>query len=220
MRKQTILFLLFFISSGCVFSRLYTEKPTTIGAIAPSSSYLANALIEEIDCNKTPKTILEVGAGSGSITNVLETCLKPQDHLIVYEIEPELCAMLEETFKHSKKHIIIRCQDIRSLTTQSNDTFDYIVSTLPFNAFEPELVDDILNLYLAVLKDQGSISFFEYLFFPSIKVTFGTSSDIKRSRNVRQVIESYLKNYSFNQRNVWLNITPAVVYYLKQSASQ
>ena len=157
MIKTTNTFFLFVMCSGCVFSKLYTEKPTTIGAISPSSGYLASALIEEIDCSKTPKTILEVGAGSGSITHVLESCLKPQDTLVAYELEPELCAILEEAFKNSKKNIIIRCQDIQSLTTQSNETFDYIVSTLPFNAFEPEFVDDILNLYLSV--------FFTFIFW-------------------------------------------------------
>ena len=94
------LFLLLLITAftSCKFFSLYSKKPEVIGAVAPSSHELAGSMLKHIDCNKTPKKILEVGAGTGVVTKRILKCLKPKDELLVYEIEPDLCASLNKQF--------------------------------------------------------------------------------------------------------------------------
>ena len=90
------------------------------------------------------------------------------------------------------------------------------MSTLPFNVFSVNFVKDIFDLYFNVLKDDGVLSFFEYLYLSSFRKNIGTKESIKEVRALRDVIETTVKEKSFEEENVWMNITPAVVYYLKK----
>lgn len=213
-RKIFLLFLLITHISSCTFFGLYTKKPETIGAIAPSSSYLAQTMIKNLDCNITPKRILEVGGGTGVMTSEIKKCLTPQDELIVYEIEEDLCKILNEKFG-DKKNIKILCKDIRTIDTKQK--FDYIVSTLPLNSFPAVFVKEIFSLYFNILKEDGVLSFFEYLYLQSFRKYIGTDESIRKTKKLRSVIENTIRKYSFDEDNVLLNLPPAVVYFLKNS---
>src|SRR3978361_1019289 len=52
-----------------------------IGAIAPSSPSLARAMTFALDRRRSPRTVLEVGAGTGAVTAALMDRLGPDDRL-------------------------------------------------------------------------------------------------------------------------------------------
>jgi phospholipid N-methyltransferase len=63
----------------------YLQKWDRVGAVAPSSRFLARAITNHVEPSDS---ILEIGAGSGAFTRVLAGKV-PDEHLHVLEVDPE-----------------------------------------------------------------------------------------------------------------------------------
>ena len=71
------------------------KEPLSIGAIAPSSPYLAKYLIEGI---RPGSRVIELGAGTGIVTQaILESGVEPKD-LIALEQNGDFADLLKERF--------------------------------------------------------------------------------------------------------------------------
>ena len=58
------------------FLREFIARPATTGAIAPSSRFLAQAMVEEIELH-TAEAVLEYGPGTGVFTEFILRELRP-----------------------------------------------------------------------------------------------------------------------------------------------
>src|SRR5260370_21870894 len=78
------------------FSR-WLKAPHRIGAVAPSSRYLARAMATQVDLRRA-EPVVELGGGTGSVTRaLLEACL-PAYRLVVVESDERLYKMLRPRF--------------------------------------------------------------------------------------------------------------------------
>jgi len=77
------------------FFRLWLRRPGGIGAVLPSGMPLARAMAEEIDI-AAPGVVVELGGGTGNITQAILAAGVPRQDLIVVEREPTLCALIAE----------------------------------------------------------------------------------------------------------------------------
>jgi phosphatidylethanolamine/phosphatidyl-N-methylethanolamine N-methyltransferase len=83
--------------SALKFFLLWLRKPVGLGAALPSGGPLARAMAREID-STAPGAVVELGGGTGVITQaLLDAGIAPED-LIVIEREPELFAILRDRF--------------------------------------------------------------------------------------------------------------------------
>ncbi|MSO71418.1 MAG: hypothetical protein EXQ88_05325 [Alphaproteobacteria bacterium] len=83
--------------SALKFFLLWLRKPVGLGAALPSGGPLARAMAREID-TATPGAVVELGGGTGVITQaLLDAGIAPED-LIVIEREPELFTILRKRF--------------------------------------------------------------------------------------------------------------------------
>ena len=80
-----------------LFFGLWLQKPLQIAAVAPSGKRLAQVMAELVDFNR-PGPILELGAGTGSLTRGLLQAGCPRHRLIALEREPRLAAALQRSF--------------------------------------------------------------------------------------------------------------------------
>ena len=76
-----------------LFFGLWLRKPLRIAAVTPSSQRLACAMAELVDLRR-PGPVLELGAGTGSLTRGLLRAGCPAERLIALEREPSLAAAL------------------------------------------------------------------------------------------------------------------------------
>jgi phospholipid N-methyltransferase len=53
-----------------LFLKALWQQPRRMGAVVPSSPYLAAAMVKPIDVN-APGYVIEIGAGTGAITRAL-----------------------------------------------------------------------------------------------------------------------------------------------------
>src|SRR5215472_10228372 len=80
-----------------LFFGLWLQKPLQIAAVTPSSKRLASVMAELVDFAR-PGPVLELGAGTGSLTRGLLEAGCPADRLIAVEREPQLAAALRRSF--------------------------------------------------------------------------------------------------------------------------
>lgn len=80
-----------------LFLGLWLRKPLQIAAICPSSDHLADAFAGLVDLRR-PGAVLELGAGTGSLTRGLLRAGCPPERLVVLEREPPLAALLRHDF--------------------------------------------------------------------------------------------------------------------------
>ena len=78
------------------FFKRYLSDPRSVGAIAPSSPGLSQALCDPYSRCERPARVLEVGAGTGSVTRQLGRLLRPDDQLDICEINPVFGDILEK----------------------------------------------------------------------------------------------------------------------------
>ena len=84
-------------ADASVFFALWLQKPLRIAAANPSGARLADAVARCIDL-KRPGPILELGAGTGSLTQGLVRAGCPPERIIALESEPALVAVLRRQF--------------------------------------------------------------------------------------------------------------------------
>lgn len=112
------------------FLRSLIARPRTIGAIAPSSPALARKIALQID-PEWPGAVLELGPGTGAVTEALIARGLAEERLIAVEADPDLALLMTRRFPRLR---VVRgdAYDLeRSLDGLVCDPFAGIVSGLP-----------------------------------------------------------------------------------------
>lgn len=204
------------------FFRQTLSSFRTTGALAPSSRFLAKAMVEALPpTDQIPEDyrVLEVGPGTGSFTTELAKRMGGHGHLELWEINPEFVARLqrrldeEPRFRAQRSRIELIRGDVMQLP--GRPTYDAIVSGLPFSNFTSEEVRGFLEHFRALLKPGGTLSYFEYAFMRRLQQPFCGQTRRTRLRGVARVVREFSRNYQINQRIVPINLPPARVRHLQ-----
>jgi phosphatidylethanolamine/phosphatidyl-N-methylethanolamine N-methyltransferase len=84
-------------ADATVFFALWLQKPLRIAAVNPSGQRLADAIAAQVDLAR-PGPVLELGAGTGSLTGGLIRAGCPPERIIALEREPDLAAIVRRKF--------------------------------------------------------------------------------------------------------------------------
>jgi len=79
------------------FLRSWIEKPLRMGAVMPSGKVLARTMAQYVDVNSTAP-VVELGPGTGAITNALIEHGIDQKRLVLVEYNPGFCALLRDRY--------------------------------------------------------------------------------------------------------------------------
>jgi len=83
------------------FLRSWIEKPLHMGAVMPSSKLLARTMAQYVDVDsKGP--VIELGPGTGAITNALIEHGIDQKRLVLVEYNPGFCALLRDRYPQAR----------------------------------------------------------------------------------------------------------------------
>jgi len=83
------------------FLRSWIEKPLHMGAVMPSSKLLARTMAEYVDV-ESDGPVVELGPGTGAITNALIEHGVDQKRLVLVEYNPGFCALLRDRYPQAK----------------------------------------------------------------------------------------------------------------------
>ncbi|MFC5623475.1 class I SAM-dependent methyltransferase [Algoriphagus winogradskyi] len=131
---------------------LYSNLGTT-GAVTFSSKTLVKKMLTHVDF-KGAKLIIELGGGDGSITKGIVSKLAPDAELLVFEISKSFCESMEKEFPQKNVRIINDSAENIGRYIEGRKA-DYVLSSLPFSFFSPELKDQILSQAKISLSQSG-----------------------------------------------------------------
>ncbi len=118
------------------FLRALMARPKSIGAIVPSSRGLARAIAQQIDPVR-PGPLLELGPGTGVVTEALLARGVGGERLTLVEYDSDMAACLGRRFK-GVRVIEGDAFDLgRTLGPMASQAFSGIVSGLPLLNFPP-----------------------------------------------------------------------------------
>ena len=165
------------------FISQFTLKPRTVGAVLPSSKYLAKKMLDGIDFSNA-KYIVEYGPGTGVFTDKIIEKRSNVAVLMIIENNIEFYKLLTERYKHEDNLIIIHGSAAnvdKYMTLHNMPYIDYVVSGLPFASLPKDVSNDILTKTKKHLKEDGKFITFQYTTFKKEFINqYFEQIDIKR----------------------------------------
>jgi len=181
------------ILSGLSFLKQYITKPRTVGAVLPSSKYLADKMMQGIDFTNA-KCIVEYGAGTGVFTESLLKLRNPDTVLIIFENNEDFYSLLAEKYSNEANLYVINDSAEQVGVYLRNHSFavaDYIISGLPFASLPQAVSSSIMQETKKYLKPDGCFITFQYTM---LKHDFISEyfADISITRELRNVPPAYV----------------------------
>lgn len=187
-------------SAAVKFLKEFISNPTSVGAIAPSSAGLAEAMVAGLDLQNA-EAVLEYGPGTGAFTEYVLRGVGQQTKFAAIELNSRFAA--EFRFRYPRVPLFEdSVANARKICDSAGiERVDCIISGLPWATFPSTLQIAILDEMMKVLKPNGSFVTFGYVH----------AVGLPPARKFAAILPRYFKTIS-KSSVVWLNLPPAFVY--------
>ncbi|MBV8849986.1 MAG: hypothetical protein JOZ16_10440 [Methylobacteriaceae bacterium] len=178
------------------FIKRWLDNPKVTGAVSPSGRFLARAMASYVDPD-ADGPIIELGPGTGPVTEALLARGIAQERLILVEFDPSFCKLLAQRFPKAR---IVQGDAYRlaeTLTPVLKEQAACIVSSLPLLTRPERGRLNLLRDAFGLMRQNA----------PFIQFTYGLTSPIP--------LTSRLSGLHFRAEalhSVWLNLPPARVW--------
>ncbi len=145
------------------FLKQFWQEKKMVGAMSPSSRFLAEKMLKNIDFKKA-NTLVELGPGTGVFTKRLLEKMNPDAKLLVFELNDAFHEQLKNEIQDERMILIHDSAEFiqRYLQEQNLLFTDYVISSLPLANFPSKLKKSILDASFQSLKNQGKYIQFQY----------------------------------------------------------
>jgi len=191
--------------SAVTFAREFVRNWKETGAIMPSSHALAHRMCEAANVPHA-KRVLELGPGTGAITEVIHGVMPASCQFLGIELNPVFVSNLRQRFAGLHFEQAGAQEFDFSSYLPPGEGFDSIVSGLPWTAFPEWLQIAILDHVLPRLVPGGSFVTFAYWGFHKLS----------QGRHFRELLQRQQGTLSITPV-VWGNVPPAFVYVVRRA---
>jgi phosphatidylethanolamine/phosphatidyl-N-methylethanolamine N-methyltransferase len=165
------------------FLQRFLKEKKSIGAMAPSSKFLATKMLEKVHF-KTANIIVELGPGTGIFTEQIISSMCENARLIIIELDEVFYRNLKENINHPNVEVVLgsAAELPKILSDRNIDFVDVIISSLPLANFSSTLKSRILSSCKQCLNiESGQFIQFQYTLrshrllkrvFPHVNVDF------------------------------------------------
>jgi phosphatidylethanolamine/phosphatidyl-N-methylethanolamine N-methyltransferase len=178
------------------FLRSWLERPLVVGAVTPSGKILARTMASYVD-PRIPGPIIELGPGTGPVTDALIRRGVAQERLVLIEYSPEFCQLLKRRFP---KATIIQgdAYDLKeTLSGILKEPAAATVSSLPLFTKPMDQRLELLEAAQGMMHPNAPFIQFTYAVVPPIPTQTGEYS-------------------AHGSNRVWLNLPPARVWVYRK----
>ena len=183
-----------------LFLTCWVSAPLKIGSVTPSSRELGRAMVAQLP--ERYGVCVELGGGTGSLTQSMLASGVPADRLIVIERDPRLAAYLRRRFAN----LLVVQGDAAELTLILDDygidRVDAVISSLPLRAMTHAARRRIVAECFDALNENG-------LF---IQYTYGLTPPVPGELTDGLELEGHAAT------RVWQNLPPATVWRYRRAA--
>ncbi len=185
------------------FLSLWLKRPSSVGAVIPSSRKLAAAMAQEID-QAQEGVVVELGGGTGKITRaILDSGVAPQN-LLVVEREPSLARLIGQKFPGVQVLCGDACELDKLLERAAAGPVKAVVSGLPLLSLPDRVCWEILSRVFTILPESGVF----------VQFTYGPKSSIPPTMVAALAIQG--------ERSCWVldNLPPAAVWRYRRASAR
>jgi phospholipid N-methyltransferase len=181
-------------SQSLLFARNFLKHPKMLGSFIPSSPFLIEHLLSQIDFARA-KVVVEYGPGVGNISQEVLARLAPDAHLVLIELNEDFADFLREQLNDPRVHVVrASAEDVRRILSDLGlGSADYIISGIPYSTMPSDVRRRVLAESKKGLSPNGQFLVYQFTstVLPHLRVVF---------RSIRQDFEL-------------LNILPARLFY-------
>lgn len=186
------------------FFKQFLKNPTKIGAITPSSSELAKAMVQDIKIGPG-ETILELGPGTGAFTRHIQQILPDKQAYVGIELEPKFVQHLQSRFP-DLCFIVGRAENANELYQRSGfDPAKAIISGIPFAVLNEKTRRGILQTLQRLMPPGCIFRTFQYVH------AYRLPPAVKFRRQMDEIFGNHHRS-----RVVFRNLPPAFVLTWKR----
>jgi phospholipid N-methyltransferase len=171
-----------------------------------------------------PVRVLEIGPGTGPVTDSIVRLLRPRDVFDLVELNDEFVCILNDRFQTDPAWKSVAAQSqVHTIAVQKFETsapYDFVISGLPLNNFPADLVSTIADTYFQLLKAGGVLSYFEYMYVRPIRKVVSRGSEKARISAIDDTLKSHCERCSIGRDSIWLNMPPAWVQHLRKPSHE
>ncbi|MBM3418238.1 MAG: hypothetical protein FJY17_04870 [Bacteroidetes bacterium] len=179
------------------FLQRFLKERKTVGAMAPSSNFLAKKMLSRVDFNKV-RLIVELGPGTGVFTEEIIAKMNEETRLLVIELDDVFYELLVEKIEYPNVEIVkASATELLNLLTERNiESVDLIISSLPLANLSSSLKSVILkSCKQSLTKNDGQFVQFQYT--------------LRSHRLLKRIFPNVVVDFTL------LNVPPAFVYSCK-----
>jgi phosphatidylethanolamine/phosphatidyl-N-methylethanolamine N-methyltransferase len=181
------------LSDSTLFLREWMANPQGTGSVAPSSPQLGAAMARWLPRN--PESfVLELGPGTGAVTDALLKHGLREDRLLAIEFNPNLAKLLRKRFRRA--HIITgdawELDTLLAELPRPVESVGAVISSLPLLNFPKEKAHALAQKIRAVLEPRGRF----------VQYSYHIVNDRSRGADDFRLVASKI---------VWFNLPPARV---------
>ena len=186
-----------------LFLKRWLRRPLAVGAVVPSGRLLTQSMARTTIAAIQGRQghVVELGAGTGVVTQALLAAGIPADRLALVERDRELASFLRKRFPGPKvlegdaAHLtdLLRVSNISAVAA--------VVSGLPLLSLPAGVVTGIVRGVFAAMPKGGAL----------IQFTYGAKPPVPRE------LRENLHLVAARGSRIWRNVPPAVVWTFRQS---
>lgn len=151
------------LRDGLGFFGTFLKNPGSVGAVLPSSRYLARALVGRLEL-QPGELVVEYGPGTGPVTAIIRELLPPAAHYLGIELEPRFHQLLVQRYPTMQFHLGSAADVTRILGERGLPLPARIVSGLPFASLPGAVQDAVIDGIVQSLKGtHGDFRTFQYV---------------------------------------------------------
>ena len=181
------------------FLKEFLTNPKATGSIHPSSSHLAEAMTNA-EMLGSSRCVIELGPGTGIITERILTKLPKDCIFFTVEINPAFAMKVKEKFPEVTVYSDSAENIQKYLQKHKREGCDTVISSLPWTFFDQQTQQQIFESVYHSLSPGGKMVTFVYptiFLFPS-------------GRRFRKLLQQHFP--SIKKKIIWKNFPPAIVY--------
>jgi phospholipid N-methyltransferase len=159
-----------------LFARTFLRHPVMLGSAFPSSRYLTDHVLSQIDWREV-STAVEYGPGVGTFTSQILRRMRPDTRLVAIESSAEFADYLRQGFADARLSVVhgsaAAVEEI--LEDMGIQEADCIVSGIPFSTMPQQTRESILRSSHRVLRPGGNFIAFQFTgaVMPHLREVFG-----------------------------------------------